>query len=69
MLLFDDLEDFGSFDDAVSVHRALHRWYADAGYELVELPRAGVPERVALVLQRVEAALESGSRERGRERK
>jgi len=39
------------FDEAVRTYNAMVETYADYGYELVELPRASVEQRVRFVLQ------------------
>ncbi len=40
-----------SFDEYVVFHRALDAAYREAGYELLEVPRSTIAERVAFVLE------------------
>lgn len=40
-------------EEAERTHRSMVATYGDCGYELVELPRSPVPERVAFILARV----------------
>lgn len=51
-----DAERDQTWADAVAAHDACARAYQDAGYTLVELPRAGVAERAAFVLDRLRKA-------------
>ena len=46
-----DAERDQTFVEAVRVYRAAHEWYQRCGYEVVEVPTAGVIERCAYVLQ------------------
>ena len=45
-----DAERDQSFEDAVQVFKGMSRWYAQWGYQTVEVPRVSVEERVAFVL-------------------
>ncbi|WP_110673931.1 AAA family ATPase [Salinicola sp. RZ23] len=45
-----DAERDQSFEDAVQVFEGMSRWYAEWGYQTVEVPRVSVEERVAFVL-------------------
>jgi predicted ATPase len=49
-----DAERRQNFDEAVRTREAMRAVYAEYGYEVVELPRATVAERVAFVLEEVE---------------
>lgn len=51
-----DAERRQDFAEAERTFAAVTGAYRDFGYELVELPRAGVPERVAFVRARIAAA-------------
>jgi predicted ATPase len=44
-----DAERKQTFEEAESTHRAMIASYTDCGYELIELPRVSVAERVAFV--------------------
>ncbi len=48
-----DEERTHPWETAVTTYEAMVAAYTDAGYELVELPRVPVEERVAFVLERV----------------
>lgn len=56
-----DAERRQDFAEAVRTFEALARTYADYGYELVELPRASVAERLGFVLGKLRAAPSPGS--------
>ena len=53
-----DAERDQSFADALRVYPPLAEWYRACGYQIVEVPRAGVVDRCAFVLQ----SLDAGSR-------
>jgi predicted ATPase len=55
-----DTERKQDFAEAVRTHEALARAYVDCGYELVELPRVPVAERVAFVTDEIAACLSIG---------
>jgi predicted ATPase len=50
-----DAERKQTLEEAAQTYHALTATYADYGYTLVELPRAGVSERVAFVMEQVGA--------------
>ncbi len=52
----NDAERKQTWADAVADYRVNAEAYAEAGYRLVEVPRAPVAERVEFILERVEAA-------------
>ncbi len=45
-----DKERKQTMDEAIRTYQAMMATYADCGYELVEVPRASVEERVAFIL-------------------
>jgi predicted ATPase len=49
-IFVNDAERVQTFDHAVAVHDAIVATYRDHGYDVVELPKAPVDERVAFVL-------------------
>jgi predicted ATPase len=51
-----DTERDQSAEEASHVHELVARWYHQIGYSLIEVPRAGVHERVAFVLHALSAA-------------
>ncbi|MDQ6433519.1 AAA family ATPase [Mesorhizobium sp. LHD-90] len=54
----NDAERKQDFDEAIRTCEAVARSYADCGYDLVEVPRASVAERVAFIRSRALAATE-----------
>ncbi len=48
-----DRERKQDFDEAVRTYDALAVTYSEFGYELVEIPRAPIPERVHFILQNI----------------
>ncbi|MEH1123068.1 AAA family ATPase [Micromonospora sp. CPCC 206061] len=53
-----DAERRQSWDEAVRTHEVVAQAYVEAGYELVELPRAPVSERLSFVLREAFAVQE-----------
>lgn len=53
-----DRERKQSFAEAIRTYEALAETYTQGGYELIELPRAGVEQRVSFVLDRMGAGAE-----------
>jgi predicted ATPase len=51
-----DRERKQSFDEAVRTYEAMVTTYRDYGYELIELPRATIEERVRFVLEHARSA-------------
>jgi predicted ATPase len=51
-----DRERKQSFDEAVRTYEAMVVTYRDYGYELIDLPRATIEERVRFVLERARSA-------------
>lgn len=49
----NDAERRQDWDEAVRTHAAMVRIYSELGYQMVDLPRAGVAERVAFVLDHI----------------
>jgi len=49
-----DAERKQTFEEAVRTYESLVATYREHGYELVELPRAPVPERVRFVLEKLD---------------
>lgn len=58
----NDAERKQDFAEAVATHDAIRTAYRDAGYALVELPRAGVEARVDFVLMRAGVQAERRAR-------
>src|SRR5215813_10146623 len=52
----NDAERDQTFVEAVRVYRGASAWYERCGYEVVEVPKVGVAERCAYVLQALGAA-------------
>lgn len=52
-----DTERDQSFPEAVAVYESVREWYARWGYQLVEVPRGNVEERVDFILHTIQAAL------------
>jgi predicted ATPase len=48
-----DIERKQDFDEAQRTYESLFKTYQELGYELVDLPRAAVEDRVQLILDRV----------------
>ncbi|MBU59709.1 MAG: hypothetical protein CL543_12585 [Alcanivorax sp.] len=48
-----DSERDQTFEESVEVFEGMKRWYERWGYETVEVPRAGIEERVAFILGKV----------------
>jgi predicted ATPase len=46
-----DRERKQDFDEAIRTHEAMVETYAECGYELIELPRVSIEERMRFVLQ------------------
>jgi predicted ATPase len=46
-----DAERDQTFEESIEVYRSLRDWYAQCGYDLVEVPRTSVEERSAFVLK------------------
>ncbi len=53
----NDTERDQTFAEALQVYQTLNTWYAQWGYQLVEVPRAALDERVDFVLATVHFAL------------
>lgn len=52
-----DSERDQSYEESVRVYERVRSWYSRWGYELAEVPRGGIDERVAFILRRVEDLL------------
>jgi predicted ATPase len=50
-----DEERHQDFAEAIATHEVVVAGYVEAGYELIEIPKATVAERVEFVIDRVEA--------------
>lgn len=49
----NDEERKQSFDEAIEVYLTLYQLYADRGYEVIELPKASVEERINYILDEI----------------
>ena len=52
-----DTERDQSFTEAVAVCESVRQWYARWGYQLVEVPKGIVEERMDFILRTIQAAL------------
>ncbi len=55
----NDAERKQTFKEAVRTYEVMVNTYRDCGYQLLELPRATVPERVAFVMDQLRAEKQS----------
>ena len=60
-----DRERKQDFDEAVRTYKAMVESYTAYGYDLVEIPRVPVEERVRFILQRVDSVTRGFSRSSG----
>jgi len=50
----NDNERDQTFGDGVAVYEKLHRWYEQNDYELIEIPKDSVDDRVRFILERIQ---------------
>ncbi len=55
----EDTERDQTFDDAVAVFSGLQSWYRQQGYQIIDVPKVAVSERVSFVINEVETARNS----------
>lgn len=48
-----DSERDQTFEESVEVFEGMKRWYSQWGYEMLEVPRCNINERVSFILQRI----------------
>ncbi|NOU59800.1 AAA family ATPase [Marinifilum caeruleilacunae] len=48
-IFINDAERPESFEDSMEIYRFLKNTYSDLGFEVIELPKVSIPERVAFI--------------------